>query len=301
MSPPAFTDQILHISCEGQSMLGILSMPQQPEKTAVLVIVGGPQYRVGSHRQFVQMARHLASKGFAVLRFDYRGMGDSSGEPRNFESIDADVGAAVDALLEQGHGAIDGVVLWGLCDGASASLMYLHATNDPRIKGLFLMNPWVRSAQTLNETHVKHYYRQRLMEAEFWRKLLRGGIRPDALGDFLRSAGRLLRNRQRAAVADVENRTFQAKMLAGWKEFAHPVRLILSGRDLIAQEFKVHTSAKKIWQDLLTSPNALVTAFPMADHTFSELAAQTSVSNNSCEWVLKINADSSNWHKYKGK
>ena len=44
--------------------------------TAVLVVVGGPQVRAGSHRHFVQLARHLATHGHAVMRFDVRGMGD---------------------------------------------------------------------------------------------------------------------------------------------------------------------------------------------------------------------------------
>jgi alpha/beta superfamily hydrolase len=52
----------------------------------VLVIVGGPQYRAGSHRQFTLLARSLAEQGFAVLRFDYRGMGDSTGAMRDQQS-----------------------------------------------------------------------------------------------------------------------------------------------------------------------------------------------------------------------
>lgn len=285
-------------------MLGILSMPQQPAdiaSTAVLVIVGGPQYRVGSHRQFVQLARHLAGEGFAVLRFDYRGMGDSEGEQRNFESISADIDAALDTLIAQGHGAIERVVLWGLCDGASAALMYVQASNDARVQGLFLMNPWVRSEQTLTETRVKHYYRQRLMEAEFWRKLLRGGLRRSALGDFLRSAAQLLRNRQQATVADPVARSFQAKMLAGWQQFKHPICLVLSGRDLTAQEFNIHTAANPIWCDLLISPNAQTCAMPMADHTFSDSISKNAVSNHTYEWVHKINVGRSALKKVQGK
>ena len=50
----------------------------------VLIVTGGPQYRAGSHRQFVLLARFLAARGMAVLRFDYRGMGDSEGAPRDY-------------------------------------------------------------------------------------------------------------------------------------------------------------------------------------------------------------------------
>jgi len=65
----------------------------------VLIIVGGPQYRVGSHRQFVLLARHLAAQGIPVMRFDVRGMGDSKGKPRNFGQLDDDLRAATDCFF----------------------------------------------------------------------------------------------------------------------------------------------------------------------------------------------------------
>ncbi|MGB0712180.1 MAG: hydrolase 2, exosortase A system-associated, partial [Gammaproteobacteria bacterium] len=87
----------------------------------VVVVVGGPQYRVGSHRQFVLLARDLAGAGIPVMRFDYNGMGDSEGGSAHFEACGGDIRAAVDALVE-GCPSLGGVVLWGLCDGASAAM-----------------------------------------------------------------------------------------------------------------------------------------------------------------------------------
>ena len=75
-------------------MLGIVSLstsnqPSATQATAsvgVVIVVGGAQYRVGSHRQFVGLARHLAAHGHPVLRFDFPGMGDSPGDWVGFES-----------------------------------------------------------------------------------------------------------------------------------------------------------------------------------------------------------------------
>ena len=46
--------------CGDATLLGIISVPDSADDTGVVVIVGGPQYRVGSHRQFVLLARSLA-------------------------------------------------------------------------------------------------------------------------------------------------------------------------------------------------------------------------------------------------
>ena len=119
-------EQTLQITGNGFAMLGILSLPAAGapvQHTAVLIVVGGAQYRVGSHRQFVRLARHLAAAGHPVLRFDLPGMGDSPGEPLPFEDSAPPIAASLDAL-QQASGRAR-AVLWGLCDGASAAVLDL--------------------------------------------------------------------------------------------------------------------------------------------------------------------------------
>ena len=78
-------ERALEFDCEGESLVGILSGARSGVRRGVLVVVGGPQYRAGSHRQFTLLARHLAEYGLPALRFDYRGIGATSpvvlGEP----------------------------------------------------------------------------------------------------------------------------------------------------------------------------------------------------------------------------
>lgn len=265
-------EQALSWRCGDATLLGILSLPaapQSPQRTGVLIVVGGPQYRVGSHRQFVLLARALAEAGYPALRFDYRSMGDSEGEARNFESVSEDIGTAIDALM-RGVPGLERVVLWGLCDAASASLLYLHDRQDPRVAGLCLLNPWVRSAQSQAKTRVKHYYRQRLMQAEFWRKLLSGRIAATALAELMRalrqsSAG----GRPEGEEAITPHASFQQRMLAGWQGFEGPVLLILSGADYTAKEFGEYCATAPEWQALLDRPTLQREEVPGADHTFS--------------------------------
>ena len=158
-----YTEDAALIECAGATLVAILALPDLPADTGVLIIVGGPQYRAGSHRQFVHLSRALAAAGYPVVRFDYRGMGDSSGDPRDFLTVDADIASMVD-FMHARVPQVKNIVLWGLCDGASAALLYCNATQDSRIKGLCLLNPWVRSEVSLAKTQVKHYYTQRLRQ-----------------------------------------------------------------------------------------------------------------------------------------
>src|SRR5437016_3602142 len=126
-------EHALIFDCEGESLVGILSEAGLPAGRGVLIVVGGPQYRVGSQRQFTLLARHLAERGVPTLRFDYRGMGDSDGEVRSFERIGADIRCAIDRFFTSVPGLKD-VAIWGLCDAASAALFY--ANQDARVSGL---------------------------------------------------------------------------------------------------------------------------------------------------------------------
>ena len=126
--------------CAGERLIAVAHRGH--ERIGVLVVVGGPQYRAGSHRQFVLMARQMAQEGYPVFRFDYRGMGDSEGAPRNFEAASDDIRAAIDAFIARAP-YVSSIVLWGLCDAASACMMY--AATDARVRGLIVANPWVHT------------------------------------------------------------------------------------------------------------------------------------------------------------
>ena len=141
--------------------------PRRPVP-AVLVVVGGPQYRVGSHRQFVLLARALSGRGIPVLRLDLAGMGDSGGEFRGFEHSAPDIRAAID-LLQHHEPQVREVCLWGLCDGASAALMY--ACQDPRVTQLVLLNPWVRTTEGQAQAYLDAYYGRKLRSLGFWRRM----------------------------------------------------------------------------------------------------------------------------------
>ncbi len=280
-----FTEKALVFHAAGESLLGIVALPDTAADCGVLLVVGGPQYRVGSHRQFLLLSRRLASEGYPVLRFDYRGMGDSGGEMRDFEAVSEDIGAAIDALLRDCP-KVRRVVLWGLCDAASAALLYVQASGDRRVAGLALLNPWVRSEVSLAQTHIKHYYGQRLIQREFWFKLLSGKMRVlESIKDLLSS---VMRARGKRVQAGNESLSFQDRMAEGLKQFSGVVLLILSGQDYTAKEFLEFVGVSPSWAGLMGANNVTRVDIPDADHTFSGNALRATVENVTLQWLGRV-------------
>lgn len=77
IKPVTFTNQ-------GQQIIGILHIPDKlkPNMKApgIVMLHGFTGNKTEAHRLFVHVARSLCNSGYVVLRFDFRGSGDSDGE-----------------------------------------------------------------------------------------------------------------------------------------------------------------------------------------------------------------------------
>ena len=272
--------------CSGERLLGIAHRPAgQGIGVGVLLVVGGPQYRVGSHRQFVLLARDLAATGIPVFRFDYRGMGDSSGAPRDFEDIADDIVSAMDVFCTE-FPEMQGAVLWGLCDAATANAFY--ARSDRRVVGQIALNPWVRTTEGEAEAFIRHYYLKRLMSPEFWRKV--AGFRFDAIGalkDFLVKLGQS-RSSRSPSPEWKDERPLPQRLLEAQTGFEGPTLLILSGQDLTAREYENRVSESPEWHEWSVSADVTVQRLEAADHTFSRAAWRDQVSAWSRQWIEKL-------------
>jgi uncharacterized protein len=283
----------LVFSARGQMLYGILHAAPSPATRGVLIVVGGPQTRVGSHRQFVLLARALAQAGIPCFRFDYTGMGDSAGPQTHFEHVDDDLRAAIERFQWECPDVKD-IVLWGLCDAASAALFYAH--QDPRIKGLVLANPWVRTEAGMAKAYLKTYYLQRLFSPELWQKIRRGqfdlrGALSSLLG-MVRAAGKPSTNEPApptpatpAPVKPASNLSLPDRMAAGWAAFQGQTLFLLSGDDLTAAEFKDVLHQSKAWRKLWKQKQPQRHDLAEATHTFSRAAWRDQVATWTIDWV----------------
>jgi exosortase A-associated hydrolase 1 len=284
----------INFRCETTWRAGLLHVPQQRATRGLVVIVGGPQYRVGSHRQFVLLGRELAKAGVAVLRFDCRGMGDSEGEPGEpepCEHLTPDIRAAIDTLFEQVP-TLQDVAIWGLCDGASAAALYAY--QDARVTGLVLLNPWVSTAHGAAKANLKYYYWSRLLDPTLVKRIASGQMNVVAsVRSFVHTVVTALRPTRMVQTSaslcespDVRSTPPLAdRMLRALGRFEGRVLLILSGNDLVAAEFKDTVSRSRRWRAFLNQSSVARIDFPLADHTFSCRDWRDRVAECTLDWV----------------
>jgi len=167
--------RLLTVACEG-ALLGA-SLDEglgAPRATGLLMVTGGSQTRIGSHRMYERLARSLVAAGYASLRFDRRGVGDSEGEDPGFRGSAADIAAAAAAFRREAP-QVEKLIGFGLCDGATALALHGAAAG---LDGLILANPWLVETEAGEPppAAVRRHYRDRLLSGEGWRKLLGGAV-----------------------------------------------------------------------------------------------------------------------------
>ncbi|MGQ9782272.1 MAG: alpha/beta hydrolase [Nitrososphaeria archaeon] len=118
----------------GERVAGMLHVPEKTPAPAIIFCHGFTGHRIESHRLFVIAAREFCKRGFVVLRFDFRGSGESEG---SFDSMTIsreveDLENALDWVHGRREVLAEGVGVVGLSLGGVVSL--LTAAKDKRIK-----------------------------------------------------------------------------------------------------------------------------------------------------------------------
>lgn len=192
--------------CAGETLVGTLDAAKGT--TGVLIVSGGNEVRWGAHRGMAMLAARLATAGVPVLRYDRRGVGDSSGENGGFRSSGPDMAAAV-AAFRAAQPNVARVVGFGNCDAATSLVLFGRAAG---VDALVLANPWVVEEQGAMPppAAIRARYAERLRDWREWKRLVTGGV--DLAG--------LARGLRRAAAPAAQGGLADevATALAGWSD-----------------------------------------------------------------------------------
>lgn len=212
----------LSFPCAGETLAATLD--DASGATGLLIVSGGNEVRAGAFNGQAQLAAAIAAAGHPVLRFDRRGVGDSTGENRGFRGSAADIAAAL-ARFRAECPSLTRIVAFGNCDGAAALMLNAGSGAD----ALVLANPWTIEADdgTPPPAAIRSRYADKLKNPREVLRLLSGKV----------SLGKLATGLARALRPPPPPTSLARDVAEGLARFDGPARILLAGRDRTAQAF----------------------------------------------------------------
>ncbi|EPF6423351.1 alpha/beta hydrolase [Acinetobacter baumannii] len=152
----AYTVEPLYVPCDREMIAADFYIPKTNNKSAVIIMAHG----FAGLRQFklIQYAQRFAQAGYAVILFDYRYWGGSTGKPREMISINSQLEdwktmiqyASTCKFIDNRR-----IVLWGtsLSGGYALSL----ASELKNIQAIMVQIPYVDGAETAKLYPLQRY------------------------------------------------------------------------------------------------------------------------------------------------
>ena len=251
------------IACERETLAATLDSGDG--KTALLIVSGGNEIRSGAHGGMAQLASRIAEQGFTVLRYDRRGIGESSGQNSGFLGSAEDIAAAVRFLKEEQ--SAQNIVAFGNCDAATALALF---GPDAGIDGYVLANPWVIETSsapdtqepTISSAAIRSRYWDRIKNPRTVLDLLSGKI------DF----GKLIKGLKQASRSE-ENSALSLRLRDALAELDQSTNILLAKRDTTARAFLAAWNSAD-FEPIRKKASITVENLDSASHSFADIPAR---------------------------
>ncbi len=266
---------------DARRLFGILATPTagRPER-ALLLLNAGANHHIGNARMYVRFARRLAATGWAVLRYDVSGIGDSAPHPGEAENVVytpealADLRTAVEWVLREV--GVREVEVAGLCSGAYVA--FKGAVAGLPIRGATIVNPLVfywKEGMSLSYppymmVKAAAQYRESVLDPAKWKKLARGRVRLLPIlrvllhraGDRLHHLGRDVARAVGLRLPEDLGRDLETATGSGTR-----LRFVFSEGD--PGETLLEAGAGRVTNRLLQAGSVALTHLPGCDHSLS--------------------------------
>jgi pimeloyl-ACP methyl ester carboxylesterase len=277
-----------------ETLFGIVSHPtSQAAGWGVIVLTGGgTPLSTGVNRLSVHLCRRLATHGYHCMRFDYHGVGESTGLADRFRldrPFTTDLDGAIQCMKEHG---VNEFVLVGSCFGARTVLSC--AARTPEVRDLVLVAVPVRDFEMGEKTPTRlaiHVSTWGYVRLALRPRVIRGLADPKARRVYAKAV--------RAKWKHLAARFRAGRPLGpdGWvsegllEELSKVVRrgthvLVIHGlEDDFHKEFQLALSRRM--GEILKSGSGTVQVrtLPGAVHGFTKMGAQLSVLELITDWV----------------
>lgn len=250
---------------------------QDPEKqnfasaatTGLLIINGGNEIRSGAHAGQARLSQALSAHGYNVMRFDRRGIGDSTGTNGGFLSSKEDIDAALKCFRAHCPD-LQNIIAFGNCDAASALMLFQSAIG---FDGLILTNPWTTDeaqsddlaepqSQLPSAAAIRQRYWQKIKDPSALLRLFTGKV------NFKKLAAGL----NRARANNDSSTQLAAQMADEAVALAVPTAIILANQDRTAMDFAAAWK-QDIFKAARDNPHIRLHLCKTASHSFADPAS----------------------------
>lgn len=264
---------------QGENLVGVYHEPSGPPRAAIVMLHGWSGTRCGPHQMLTRAARLFCEEGYAVLRFDFAGRGDSDGDTElaTLATMQGDAQTAFAWVRAQTKAP-----LWvlGLCSGCEIVV----AAADSTLSGAILWSAPIfaalpseaRAAKKRSENWRK--YAVKLLNPATYLKILRGQVDTKAVSKAMAGGGG-------AASKNVESDApgqlppgFRRGALARWQELKVPRLQIYGGADPITEEALQ-------WYGENSGQSPDIVLIEGANHSFYGLGWEKQVFEKTLQWL----------------
>lgn len=251
------------IRCGSDMLAATVDSATNP--TALLIVSGGNEIRSGAHAGMAQLALRVAEQGFPVLRYDRRGIGESTGQNNGFLDSAEEIAAAARFLRQEQQ--VQNIIAFGNCDAATALALF---GPDAEIDGYILANPWVIETSvsadtdepTISSAAIRSRYWDRIRNPRTILDLLSGKI----------DLKKLFKGLKRVAASE-EKSALSLQLRDALSGMNSNSLILLAKRDTTARAFLAAWNSAD-FKPLRTKTAIAVESLDSASHSFADIEAK---------------------------